>query len=126
MVNTTTILSLVFGILSAGCFIIIRQSSCKKDRNSLGSEMVILHSMVKIIYYLEYGGFDQRLQKFSGGIEKIGVFRRYHIFLILPASAVCQYAFGSSWFWYERGGVYTDYSRNYFTFTENFVRVQQL
>lgn len=65
--------------------------------------MVILHSMVKIIYYLEYGGFDQRLQKFSGGIEKIGVFRRYHIFLILPASAVCQYAFGSSWFWYERG-----------------------
>ncbi|MCX7738754.1 MAG: hypothetical protein N2Z80_05010 [Hydrogenothermaceae bacterium] len=56
--------------------------------------MVILHSMVKVVYYLEYGDFDQRLQKFSGEIEKIGVFRRYHIFLILLVSAVCQYAFG--------------------------------
>lgn len=59
------------------------------------TNIVVMHSIVKALFYLEFGKRDENTKKFSGKIEHIGIFRRYIIFIAVPLAAVIQSFTGS-------------------------------
>lgn len=54
------------------------------------TNVVVIHSIIKALFYLEFGKRDEHTKKFSSDIERIGIFRRYMLFVIIPVAVTIQ------------------------------------
>lgn len=54
------------------------------------TNIVVMHSIIKALFYLEFGKRDEKTKKFTGKIESTGVFRRYFMFIAVPLAAAVQ------------------------------------
>lgn len=59
------------------------------------TNIVVMHSIIKALFYLEFGKRDKNTKKFTGEIENTGIFRRYFIFIAVPLGAAVQSVTGS-------------------------------
>lgn len=59
------------------------------------TNVVVMHSIIKTIFYLEFGKKDENTQKFTGKIEKVGIFRRYILFITVPIAVAVESVIGS-------------------------------
>lgn len=54
------------------------------------TNIVVMHSIVKALFYLKFGKRAHHTEKFTGEIEGVGIFRRYFLFIIIPAAVIIE------------------------------------